>query len=115
MRGQRKDRGGSPGLSLAPGKGEVGQELTKPNTPLGVLKLPTPTPFMKRIPSSLRQVLLVAGLASLPGLAGAVDLNDLVKHSPFGEAKSATTLSPEPVRVGVCVVELHGTMAPTVV
>ena len=45
---------------------------------------------MKRIPSSLRQVLLVAGLASLPGLAGAVDLNDLVKHSPFGEAKSAT-------------------------
>jgi len=90
MRGQRKDWGGFPGLSFAPGKGEVGQELTKPNTPLGVLKLPTPTPFMKRIPSSLRQVLLVAGLASLPGLAGAVDLNDLVKHSPFGEAKSAT-------------------------
>ena len=29
-------------------------------------------------------------MASLPGLAGAVDLNDLVKHSPFGEAKSAT-------------------------
>jgi hypothetical protein len=45
---------------------------------------------MKRAPSSLRRLLLVAGLATLPAFAGAVDLDALVKHSPFGEAKSAT-------------------------
>lgn len=44
---------------------------------------------MKHAPSSLRQLLLVAGLATLPAFAGAVDLDALVKHSPFGEAKSA--------------------------
>ncbi len=45
---------------------------------------------MKHAPSSLRQLLLVAGLATLPAFAGAVDLDALVKHSPFGEGKSAT-------------------------
>jgi len=45
---------------------------------------------MKRTSSSLRRLLLVAGLATLPAFAGAVDLDALVKHSPFGEAKSAT-------------------------
>lgn len=45
---------------------------------------------MKRAPSSLRRLLLVAGLATLPAFAGAVDLDALVKHSPFGEAKGAT-------------------------
>ncbi len=45
---------------------------------------------MKRAPSSLRRLLLVAGLATLPAFAGAVDLDALVKHSPFGEPKTAT-------------------------
>lgn len=45
---------------------------------------------MKHVPSSFRQLLLVAGLATLPAFAGAVDLDALVKHSPFGEGKSAT-------------------------
>ena len=45
---------------------------------------------MKRAPSSLRRLLLVAGLATLPAFAGAVDLDALVKHSPFGEPKSVT-------------------------
>lgn len=45
---------------------------------------------MKHAPSTLRQLLLVAGLATLPAFAGAVDLDALVKHSPFGEGKSAT-------------------------
>jgi hypothetical protein len=45
---------------------------------------------MKRASSSLRRLLLVAGLATLPAFAGAVDLDSLVKHSPFGEGKSAT-------------------------
>ncbi len=45
---------------------------------------------MKRASTSLRRLLLVAGLASLPALAGAVDLDALVKHSPFGEGKGAT-------------------------
>jgi hypothetical protein len=45
---------------------------------------------MNRAPSSLRRLLLVAGLASLPALAGAVDLDALVKHSPFGEGKGTT-------------------------
>ena len=45
---------------------------------------------MKYVPSSLRQLLLVAGLAALPAFAGAVDLDALVKRSPFGEGKSAT-------------------------
>ncbi len=45
---------------------------------------------MKRASSSLHRLLLVAGLATLPAFAGAVDLDALVKHSPFGEPKSAT-------------------------
>ena len=45
---------------------------------------------MKHVPSSLRLLLLVAGLATLPAFAGAVDLDALVKHSPFGEPKSTT-------------------------
>jgi hypothetical protein len=45
---------------------------------------------MKRAPSSLHRLLLVAGLATLPAFAGAVDLDALVKHSPFGEPKSVT-------------------------
>jgi hypothetical protein len=45
---------------------------------------------MKRAPSFLRRLLLVAGLATLPAFAGAVDLDALVKHSPFGEPKSVT-------------------------
>ncbi|PHX58447.1 MAG: hypothetical protein CK522_04115 [Opitutia bacterium] len=45
---------------------------------------------MKRASPSLHRLLLVAGLATLPAFAGAVDLDALVKRSPFGEAKSAT-------------------------
>lgn len=45
---------------------------------------------MTSVSSSLRQLLLVAGLAALPALAGAVDLDALVKNSPFGEGKGAT-------------------------
>ncbi len=45
---------------------------------------------MNRASPSLRRLLLVAGLASLPALAGAVDLDALVKHSPFGEGKGTT-------------------------
>ncbi len=45
---------------------------------------------MQRVTSPLRQLLLVAGLATLPAIAGAVDLDALVKNSPFGEGKSAT-------------------------
>ena len=45
---------------------------------------------MKRASSSLLRLLLVAGLATLPAVAGAVDLDALVKHSPFGEPKSTT-------------------------
>jgi hypothetical protein len=45
---------------------------------------------MHRASSSLHQLLLVAGLATLPALAGAVDLDALVKHSPFGEGKGTT-------------------------
>jgi hypothetical protein len=45
---------------------------------------------MTSVPSSLRQLLLVAGLATLPALAGAVDLDALVKNSPFGEGKGTT-------------------------
>lgn len=45
---------------------------------------------MTSVSSSLRQLLLVAGLATLPALAGAVDLDALVKNSPFGEGKGAT-------------------------
>jgi hypothetical protein len=44
---------------------------------------------MKSASSTLRRLLLVAGLASLPAFAGAVDLDALVKHSPFGEPKTA--------------------------
>lgn len=45
---------------------------------------------MPRISAPLRSLLLVAGVASLPALAGAVDLDALVKNSPFGEGKGAT-------------------------
>jgi hypothetical protein len=45
---------------------------------------------MHRASPSLCRLLLVAGLATLPALAGAVDLDALVKHSPFGEGKGAT-------------------------
>jgi len=45
---------------------------------------------MHRVPTPLRPLLLAAGLLALPALAGAVDLDALVKNSPFGEGKGTT-------------------------
>jgi hypothetical protein len=45
---------------------------------------------MLRVSAPFRSLLLVAGLATLPALASAVDLDALVKNSPFGEGKGAT-------------------------
>ena len=41
----RKDSGRAGPARFTLGKGEVGQEVTKPNTPLGVLNLPAPPPL----------------------------------------------------------------------
>ncbi len=50
---------------------------------------------MRPAHTALRQLLIVAGLAVTPALAGAVDLDGLVKNSPFGEGKG-TTLAEKP-------------------
>lgn len=74
---------------------ENGQELTKPNTPLGVLNLLTPLPFMQTPSTPWRVLACSATLLALPVLLRAVDLDSLVKNSPFGEGKSAA-LSEKP-------------------
>jgi len=50
---------------------------------------------MQRVPTSFRALLIVAGLAASPTLVGAVDLDSLVKNSPFGEGKG-TPLAEKP-------------------
>jgi hypothetical protein len=50
---------------------------------------------MQRATTPLRGLLIVAGLAVWPALAGALDLDNLVKNSPFGEGKG-TPLAEKP-------------------
>ncbi len=50
---------------------------------------------MRPTHSTLRQLLIVAGLAVVPAFAAAADLDNLVKNSPFGEGKG-TPLAEKP-------------------